>query len=114
VAAAVSVLRLTTPTGSIVFRDAGAGRCSSCARHVDTTAEVFVHHGERELSIPHVCGSCVAQGMAIVFGRNHLEAGGRIGDLEVPPPEQRPWPPEEDVDDDGGPMDLDTLGPTGR
>jgi hypothetical protein len=110
----MSLLRLTTPTGSIAMRDAGQGECSSCGRHVDTTAQVYVHMGERELSIPRVCGGCLAEGLAIVFGRNHLEAGGRIGELTVPPPARPPWPPEEDVDQGDDPMDLDTLGPTGR
>lgn len=52
--------------------------------------ELEVSAGERQQFRGEICGDCVAAGLAIAFGRKHVEEGGAIADLSFEDPEEQP------------------------
>jgi hypothetical protein len=78
------VIALPTPDGGVLrLTYAGAGECDACGTTTRSAkAEIST---DRAGVLGRVCGGCVAAGLAAVLGAGHLAAGGRLGDLTLPP-----------------------------
>jgi hypothetical protein len=82
-------IRLPTRDGAIEVRP-GSGSCTGCRTKGGGLLELTVRgavEGDRDAAgAIDLCGNCLAEGLAILLGRRHVQAGGSIEDLRVPPP----------------------------
>jgi hypothetical protein len=84
--------------GSITIQRSYAPTCASCDAPIDADTgislivEVGAHrHPQRPtLTIPGICGGCVSEAFALFFGRRHVQRGGVVEDLQLPPDQEPP------------------------
>ena len=79
-------IELRTRDGrALTIADTNASECSACdVTVVEAAALCDVtmrdHAGIIELELA-LCGGCIAEGVAIMLGRRHVQAGGSLRDL---------------------------------
>lgn len=75
-------MRVTTPTATLdlTLEDAG-GTCHACDAQAPELVAIAVEHRDGRIDLLAVCGQCLARGLAIAFGVEHVNAGGRVEDL---------------------------------
>jgi hypothetical protein len=84
------VIERQTRAGTLGLYDAAAGPCATCDR-TDTPALIAIiatvvggEHDGRRLETA-ICADCLAEALAIHFGRRHVQDGGDVDDLVIPP-----------------------------
>lgn len=82
------LVRLVIParSGPLTIRTTSGLDCANCPE--PATLAIEPH---RLPAVP-ICGNCLVTGMALYLGRTHLEAGGDIADLAIPPREDTDGP----------------------
>lgn len=89
------ILGVETAGGALEIAHAPrpAPPCSACASDATLTIDVEVTGGN-SARIP-ICGTCLAKAVAIHLGARHVQAGGRLTDLEWKPTRPPPTTAQE-------------------
>lgn len=77
------------PERYVAFRLEGDANqaCALCDQVTGHLLQIEVgHEPDQPPGVLAVCGRCVLEALAIAFGRAHVQHGGEVADLEVPPP----------------------------
>lgn len=77
---------LLTPDGrKLRVGDVRQGACTGCAdRQTRSVIQLDVDSVDGATFPLDLCGGCLAEGLAILLGRRHVQQGGDVSDLQIP------------------------------
>ena len=82
------MIRLDTPTATLELWDDLVEECQACYGDTIPVAELridVIPKDGRQIRVMRLCGPCVAEALAIHYGRRHVQAGGAVEDLREEP-----------------------------